>query len=118
MSLQQPNPTPDEDNIRELHEKLDALTRKMGLHLQQIEISATPQDAPLPEMLKGKTIATALFIVGDLAFSDEVQDPEKAKMKEEFRDIVPDISSTFLDIREQLRKESESGFFDDDTPAD
>lgn len=118
MSLQQPDPTPSEDDIRELHEKLDAVTRKMGLHLQQIELSVTPKDVPLPEAFKDKTIATALFMVGDLAFSDEVQDPEKAKMKEEFRDIVPDISSTFLDIREQLKKEAESGFFDDDTSTD
>lgn len=111
MSDSQQNP--NEENMRELHEKLDSVSRKMGLHLQSLELAETPDNEHLPETLKGKMIATGLFMVGDLAFSDEVQNPEAAKMKEEFRDIVPGIDDQFIDIREQLKREAEEGFFDE-----
>lgn len=115
MSQSEPesNNGPSEEQMRDLHENLDAATRKIGLHLQSLEVAGTPDDDHLPEQLKGKLIATGLFMVGDLAFSDEVQNPEAAKMKEEFRDIVPNINDTFLDIREQLKREAEEGFFDE-----
>lgn len=109
-----------DDQFAELIDNLKRRAEKIGLYMQsafqatqgvemdeEMEAKLTDSDAIKARMETGevRVAIMALFTVGDVAFSDRVQNPEKYDTDTQFRQIMPTEAEMKADeIREQMRR--------------
>jgi hypothetical protein len=102
-----------------LNQKVEALldnmtegARHIGLYTQHaatMPAAETPFSDHLDRHLRdddsAQVAVTMVFMIGDRAYEDEIQNPEAAKFKREFDDMRPDTMEMFESIKEDLKKE-------------
>lgn len=122
------NPDPSDDEfIRKFDElfrsKIDGVEeagRKVGLYVRDIGLSA----APNPATMGIEPVMVANFTVGDLAWSDRVQNAEQYTTEAEFRKMAVQtekekFEETKAELERRLREgEDLLGQEDDDDPGD
>lgn len=105
---------PDEQNLPFPPEKVDEklrelqeVTRKFGLYLQGATLGIDEKGDEETGEKYHKLYAQ--FLVGDIAWSSRVQDPEQDKIDNEFRSIaVGTVEDDFEEIRKKYQKKHES----------
>lgn len=111
-------------NIDALIESLTKRAEKSGLYLSNVTVAASDpevaeriaQDPSLmAQMLRDgeQFLLVSSFTVGDIAWSDKVQNPDAAASDKEFRAMVTDAP---LENFEQIKKDLQAGkpLFDDE----
>jgi hypothetical protein len=90
------------DSAREAAEKLGELAHGLGLHIQQTDFGVTEgPDGP-------QVVVAANFLIGELAWSDRVQNPEA----EVDTDVLADLETQIMrdkaaELRERMRRKPE-----------
>lgn len=93
----------DTETIRAHGTKLCASLRELGLY-------ADDADLQVHELPDGRHVVTVDALIGDLAFSRRVQDPEQHDFDAEFRKMTRGSDADrFLDVRAQLEKRIADG---------
>lgn len=92
----------DEELYRHLAEQLEEGARKIGLYVRDFGVgTANPLDPDAPP------VAVASFLIGDIALSDRIQDPEKENINKEVHRMGTQLEvEEFEALRERLAKEA------------
>lgn len=92
----------DDALYRQLAEQLEDKARKVGLYIRDFGIgTAHPGDPDAPP------VAIASFLIGDVAMSDRVQDPEKENINKEVHRMGTQLAQEeFETLREKLAREA------------
>jgi hypothetical protein len=102
----QPDP---EEFMAEMQPRLDGIeqaAQKLGLYMQGYGFAQVPAE----DGGAATTVAAVTFIIGDQAFSDRVQNPEKYEQDKELQTMFKESSLDEAEIlKEQLRKAVEEG---------
>lgn len=110
------------DVLRQRKDELEEVARSIGLYLEdwapvslgEDQQSTDDEESEDEDVAKAQNLLLhAIFTVGNLAFSDRVQeDPEKIRIREEFENIMQaGIHDRAIDA---VRKLKNSGLTDDD----
>lgn len=95
----------DIELIRRRKDDLESEAMSMGLYLDDWNPLVAREEVGQGEAITHGRLLQAVFTVGDLAFSDRVQNSEKLKVDEEFEAIVnADIYDRAIDAREMLSR--------------
>ena len=108
-----PNDPFNEQNLTDVMEKLQEETRKMGLYVSTAVLHQEPVHDPALAAAgeKPQTKLIVSFTLGDIAFSDRIQNPEKDQVEDQFREIehgtirdqVEDIKGSGRDLLDSMR---------------
>lgn len=79
---------------------LEDEARKIGLYAQAMNVG-TSHDPNSNE--HGEPVLIATFLLGDVAFSARVQDPEQAAVNDEFAKMESDVANDTLNTVEGLQ---------------
>jgi hypothetical protein len=96
------------DIFREKMEELEPIARKMGLYVQSAGLTIAPPEqnpsgAPMPVLL-------AHFTIGDVAWSDRVQNAEQYSTEAQFRQIaVQSEKEKFEEMQRDLQARLSEG---------
>jgi hypothetical protein len=94
------------EKVEVLLKKVRENMEKLGLYMQQAGFMSDPEDDD-PE---GPVFMQAVFLVGEQAFSEKVQDPEQDRIDREFEKLMKSATPDPLDdVREKLRKNMREG---------
>jgi hypothetical protein len=81
--------------------EMEDAARKIGLYMEQ----AVPMQVPLPPYGEPQLAVVAHFTIGEVAFSDRVQQPEVDQLERQFAEIEAGAAADeFLDIRNRLAR--------------
>ena len=100
----QGTPVDLEAKSRELLDALEDRARKLGLYMEQSGVVPPPDfdGEGTPEYL----IVAADFMIGDVAWSARVQDPEQHAIDKDFKGLQDDLEhSSFDEMRERLEQQ-------------
>lgn len=98
-------PNDDIELIRKRKDDLEEETMKMGLYLDDWDPIAAKEEVGQGEAITHGLLLRCVFTVGDLAFSDRVQNVEKLKVDEEFEAIInADIYDRAIDAQAMLSR--------------
>lgn len=109
-------PTPEEHSefeatARTALERVEDTTRKIGLYVHQSQVALGPG---------GELVLLVDFLIGDVAFSDRVQDPQKQQDKQIVntmeRSMVADELIAARDRLERNLKAGRNAYDDGDDP--
>lgn len=104
MSVQGPDGSSDIDFELKAKAALDQIedeARKMGLYIDEAHVMRAQT---------GELVFVVQFLLGDIAFTERVQFPDKAATNSMVETMEKQLQQdTFLDERERLRKVLESG---------
>lgn len=105
-------------NIEELLEQLHTEAQQIGLYMRDAVMHTSNEDLAretsmdrdkILERIKGGSdefVLMAQFLIGDLAWTDRILNPEEHAITKEFRNIVPDrVADRREEIIKQLRDE-------------
>lgn len=104
MSMDQIEP-PDmgdfEIQAKAAFEKIEDKARQLGLYSDQVHAMMTPD---------GQMVLVVQFLLGDIAFSDRVQNPQKHQTTRMVDDMEKSMQTdTFLEERERIKRNLEAG---------
>jgi hypothetical protein len=98
--------------------EMENAARKIGLYVQDVHIAATDPEKGPAAMAEGDALRALVadedddclvmvaFVLGDVAFSKRVLDPEQDKIDDEVRQILPDPVE---ELKEKMRRAAEEG---------
>ncbi len=113
----------DNDNLAELAERLKVKAEKLGLYLQDATIATPDPDAAAqvaPESIiqgikDGKPfMLMTTFVIGDLAYSKRVQDPEQHEIDKQVQVMMPTAAELLKEKMQRRMAEGKSIFDEDD----
>lgn len=108
----EPDDEPSEEllsALRDAGEKLGPAAQKIGLYLQGFRIAQRESDEGMKWVIIGD------FLMGDVALSDRIIQPEAHDMDEQFRGIVHGAENDeFEEYRAKLQKEIDGEGGDED----
>lgn len=87
---------------------IESACRKIGLYVMDVGLAPNPHQGhsmdPLPPVM------VVNFTIGDIAFSDRVQNPVEGRMDAEFKTIENQMAKqNFEELRDKLAKALEEG---------
>lgn len=118
---EQPPEEPDgtaHEQVREIVRELEDRARKMGLYLEDVGIASQSHDQAVNAMQsadklrevinsgEAQLVVVGTFVVGDVALSKRVLDPEQDEIDTQVRAILPDPAE---ELREKMRRAAEDG---------
>lgn len=110
---------PNEEDAQRLMEELENAARKLGLYAENLAIGV-PSGGPYASLLGDgeKVVVVAQFTVGDIAWSDRVQNPQQEDADMEFRKMAVDLEKDAFEAKraelERKLKEGKPIFGDED----
>lgn len=114
----------DHDNISELADRLKEKAEKLGLYMQDVTVATPDEGAAMEAHTTPDSIIQAIqngtkfvllttFVIGDLAFSKRVQNPEADEIDKQVAVLLP-TEAELLKEKMQRAMEQGKGIFDDD----
>lgn len=101
--FEEEDPTIAVEQLRSKKDELEAVARKLGLYLNSAAIVPLPPDGT-------KVGLIADFLIGDVAFTQRIQDPEQEQIDRMFYDMTSGIGNDdFLDKQAQVKKNVAEG---------
>lgn len=107
---------PDDDDgedgwrqlLQDIGPEIESALRKIGIYVTDIGLAPHPQQRHAQEQLDPVFVINTT--IGDVAFSDRVQNPVEGRMEVEFKKIENQMSrQQFEDLQERMRKAIEEG---------
>lgn len=108
---------PSDEEARKLMEELENAARRIGLYAENIAIGVPIGGPNIPEG-EEQMVLVAQFTLGDIAFSDRVQNPQADETDMEFRKMAVDLEKDQFEAKrqeiERKLKEGKPIFGEDD----
>ena len=114
----------EHDHLAELAARLREKTEDLGLYMQDATVATADPDAAMEAQVMPDSILTAIaegknfmllttFIIGDLAFSKRVQNPEQDAIDKQVQPMIP-TDAELLKEKIQRRIAQGKSIFDED----
>ena len=114
----------DHDNLQELADRLKEKAEKIGLYMQDASIATPDPDAAEEAQLRPDSIIQSIqegkhfmllttFVIGDLAFSKRVQEPDQHEVDKQVQVMMPTEAELLREKMERALREGKS-IFDED----
>jgi len=111
VSMMDPQEEPEDPWARALSEispEIESKLRKIGVYVIDVGLAPNPHQAHTPEPLPPVFVINAT--IGDVAWSERVQNPVENRMGVEFRKLEQQMQvQQFEDLQERMRKAVEEG---------
>lgn len=115
----------DHDHLAELSDRLKVSCEKIGLYMQDATIATGDPEAALEAQIAPDSIVKSIedgkdfmllttFIIGDLAFSKRVQNPEQAEIDNTVQAMMPTDAELLKEKIQRRIAEGKSIFDEDD----
>lgn len=115
----------EHDHLAELAARLREKTEDLGLYMQDATVATADPDAAMEAQVMPESILTAItegknfmllttFIIGDLAFSKRVQNPEQDAIDKQVQPMIPTDAELLKEKIQRRIAEGKSIFDEDD----